>query len=94
MTVTLTVFDMKWLSKPEKFTTTITEADSLKVFAGDKTAKLNIDLPKLVGMDKNEKRQFVNGGRMYFELRMSGTGTSSYITKGFFDELGYVEPEA
>lgn len=34
------------------------------------------------------------GGRIYFELSLAGTTSSSYITKGFLDELGYVEPAA
>ena len=32
------------------------------------------------------------GGRAYFEANLFGYQTSSFTTKGFFDQLGYEEP--
>ena len=33
------------------------------------------------------------GGRVYFETHIKAPMFSSYVTNGFFDRQGYVEPE-
>lgn len=92
----LKLFDMRWLSRPEIYYIDIPEENALKIYAGEQTVHQLVDLPKLVQMDRDPKdpRQFVVGGRVYFELTLGGSSSSSYITKGFLDQLGYVEPAA
>lgn len=36
--------------------------------------------------------RYINGGRAYFQVSLFGYQTSSFTTKGFFDQLGYEEP--
>ena len=92
-TATLAIYDMKWISMPLKFTTKVEESDALQVYAGKQMLKIKVDLQDIKRMDEEEDRSFINGGRLYFELSMSGGGSTSFVTRGFFDELGYVEPE-
>jgi len=60
--------------------------------AGLRNATVEVDLPALLESDAAELSRFVNGGRVYFEANLFGYQTSSFTTKGFFDQLGYEEP--
>lgn len=37
--------------------------------------------------------QYVMGGRMFFEASVSGDSYISFVTNGFLDQEGYVEPQ-
>lgn len=60
--------------------------------AGLKEASIEIDFSALLESDDAGRSSFVNGGRVYFEANLFGFQTNSFTTKGFFDQLGYVEP--
>lgn len=53
---------------------------------------MEIDFGALLESDEAGLSQFVVGGRVYFEANLFGYQTSSFTTKGFFDQLGYEEP--
>jgi hypothetical protein len=60
---------------------------------GLKNATIEIDFSALLESDDAGLSSYVNGGRVYFEANLFGYQTSSFTAKGFFDQLGYVEPE-
>jgi hypothetical protein len=64
-----------------------------EVMVGLKNASIELDFKALVESDEAGFSRFINGGRVYFEANVFGYQTSSFTTKGFFDQLGYVEPE-
>jgi len=82
--------DFKYLSNVMKTQVTITDPE---VMVGVKNASIELDFKALVESDEEGLSRFVNGGRVYFEANVFGYQTSSFTTKGFFDQLGYVEPE-
>jgi hypothetical protein len=63
-----------------------------EVLVGLKSASIEVDFPGLVESDAAGHSRFINGGRVYFEANLFGYQTFSFTTKGFFDQLGYVEP--
>ena len=63
-----------------------------EVLVGLKNASIEIDFPALLESDAAGHSRFINGGRVYFEANLFGYQTFSFTTKGFFDQLGYVEP--
>lgn len=63
-----------------------------EVIVGLKDARIELELPALVESDLSGSSRFINGGRVYFEANVFGYQTSSFTTKGFFDQLGYEEP--
>lgn len=63
-----------------------------EVIAGLREHSLELDFSKLVASDATGESRFINGGRVYFEANIFGYHTSSFTTKGFFDQEGYVEP--
>lgn len=82
--------DFKYLSNVMKTQVTITDPE---VMVGAKTASIELDFKALVESDEAGLSRFINGGRVYFEANVFGYQTSSFTTKGFFDQLGYVEPQ-
>ena len=81
--------DFKYLSNVYKAQVRI--SDPL-VMAGQKSAAVEIDFGALLESDEAGLSRFVVGGRVYFEANLFGYQTSSFTTKGFFDQLGYEEP--
>lgn len=81
--------DFKYLSNV--MTTQIVISDP-EVLVGLKSASIEVDFPGLVESDAAGHSRFINGGRVYFEANLFGYQTFSFTTKGFFDQLGYVEP--
>ncbi len=63
-----------------------------EVIAGLKEHSIELDFSKLAASDATGESRFINGGRVYFEANIFGYHTSSFTTKGFFDQEGYVEP--
>lgn len=66
--------------------------DDPSVMVGLKEASIELDFAALLESDEKELTRFVNGGRVYFEANVFGYQTSSFTTKGFFDQEGYEEP--
>ena len=62
------------------------------MLVGLKNASIEVDFPGLMESDAAGHSRFINGGRVYFEANLFGYQTFSFTTKGFFDQLGYVEP--
>ncbi len=81
--------DFKYLSNVMKTQVTIRDPE---VIVGLKNASIELDFKALVESDEAGLSRFINGGRVYFEANVFGYQTSSFTTKGFFDQLGYVEP--
>jgi hypothetical protein len=78
--------DWKWLSQKQNFTAYI---DDPEVLVGNKEAFITIDFSMLEQSDKRGDSLYLAGGRAYFEATVLGTSTNSFVTKGFFDKLGY-----
>ena len=53
-----------------------------------------IDLSKVKKSDENGDSHFIAGGRAYFEAEASGYHVDSFTTRGFMDQLNYIEPIA
>ncbi len=81
--------DFKYLSNIMK---TQIIVDDPEVMVGLKDASIELDFAALLESDALGKSRFVNGGRVYFEANVFGYQTTSFTTKGFFDQLGYEEP--
>lgn len=47
----------------------------------------------MVRKDENMNSKYVVGGRMFFEASISGDSYMSFVTNGFLDQEGYVEPQ-
>ena len=62
--------------------------------AGVSEGSVKIDFPFLEESDKKGDSFYVVGGRAYFEADAIGRLITSYTAKGFFDKLGYIEPES
>lgn len=82
--------DFKYLSNVMKTEVVIDDPD---VIVGLKPASIELDFAALMQSDTEGNSRFVNGGRAYFEANVFGFQTSSFTTKGFFDQLGYEEPQ-
>lgn len=59
---------------------------------GVKTLPITLNFQDLLDQDAAGTTYFVVGGRVYFEATVSGTNTNTFISKGFFDQLGYSQP--
>ena len=81
--------DFKYLSNVQPFSVNIDDANVLNGLA---PGSIEIDFNKLEDADATGESKFVVGGRAYFEANLFGTNLSSFVTKGFFDKEGYVEP--
>lgn len=66
--------------------------DDPLIMVGLKEASIELDFAALLQSDEQGSSRFINGGRVYFEANVFGYQTSSFTTKGFFDQLGYEEP--
>ena len=64
-----------------------------QVIIGKKTGNITVDLSKMVKSDDTMNSQYVTGGRMFFEASVSGDSVLSFVTNGFLDQMGYVEPQ-
>ena len=62
------------------------------MISGKQKGNITVDLAKMVRKDQNMNSQYVMGGRMFFEASVSGDSYISFVTNGFLDEEGYVEP--
>lgn len=51
-----------------------------------------VDFPEVEATDSIGQTKFVVGGRIYFEAKTYGNATDTFVTQGFFDKEGYVEP--
>ena len=80
---------MKYLSQTIIFKDTITDPE---IMAGNKNATIDIDFGQLTKSDSEKGTKYVVGGRTYWEATLFGDSTTSFTTKGFFDQEGYVEP--
>lgn len=83
--------DMKYLSNSIQTQQVVTDPE---VIAGLKEHSIELDFSKLAASDASGQSRYINGGRVYFEANIFGYHTSSFTTKGFFDQQGYVEPMA
>lgn len=63
-----------------------------QVISGKQKGKITVDLAKMVRKDQNMNSQYVMGGRMFFEASVSGDSYISFVTNGFVDQEGYIEP--
>ena len=63
-----------------------------QVISGKQKGKITVDLAQMVRKDQNMNSQYVMGGRMFFEASVSGDSYISFVTNGFVDQEGYIEP--
>jgi predicted methyltransferase len=78
--------DWKWLSQKQRFNVIVTDPD---VLVGNNEGFITIDFSQLEESDKRGDSFYLAGGRAYFEATTLGTTQNSFVTKGFFDKLGY-----
>lgn len=83
--------DMKWLSHANTTNFTTSDAD---VMAGNKNMTISLDFNQLLEQDNSGVSHYVVGGRVFYEIFVYGENTIYFITRGFFDQLGYVQPAA
>ena len=91
LTVRMDFRSWKYLSKMETFSQ---EIKDINIITGKKTGSLSIDFSKMIKLDKNEDLKFEVGGRLYWEIYVVPQPKllQTYVTNGFFDREGYVEP--
>ncbi len=53
---------------------------------------VELNFNDLLTQDASGETYYVVGGRVYYEATVSGDNTNTFITRGFFDQLGYVQP--
>lgn len=81
--------DMKYLSNSNQTTWTTTDS---AVMAGTQPMSVELNFNDLLSQDASGETYYVVGGRVYYEATVSGVNTNTFITRGFFDQQGYVQP--
>ena len=89
LTVVVEVRDMKYLSHANRSEWTTTDAD---VMNGLKPMSMTLNFADIMATDQAGETKFVNGGRAFYEITVLGENTLSFMTRGFFDQAGYVQP--
>lgn len=91
LTIKFSLRDMKYLSNANNSFITTTDVD---VMSGTKPISMELNFNDLLEQDASGETYFIVGGRVYYEITVSGTSTISFISKGFFDQEGYQMPAA
>lgn len=81
--------DFKYLSNTNTTFVTITDPN---IMAGITPGNIQLNFADLGTSDATGQTLFVVGGRAYFEVSIYGNNILSFTTKGFWDQLNYVEP--
>lgn len=89
MVVQINLRDFKFLTNTYTKNYTVNDPD---VLFGNSRGFWNIDFSEMEASDAAGLTKFVVGGRIYFEAKVYANGTDSFVTQGFFDKEGYVEP--
>ena len=89
MIVQINLRDFKFLTNTYTKNYTVNDPD---VLYGNSRGFWNIDFSEMEASDAAGLTKFVVGGRIYFEAKVYANGTDSFVTQGFFDKEGYVEP--
>lgn len=78
------------MSKFHRFEQNITDPN---IILGKKEGTIEIDFSLITESDKSGESSYEVGGRLFFEASVFGLAFTSYTTSGFFDKLGYEEPQ-
>lgn len=90
MTIDFSIRDFKYMSHKNQTLTLVTNPAQLN---GTANITFPINFQNLTNSDSTGNSYFVVGGRAYFEASVIGANTNSFVTKGFFDQANYQEPD-
>lgn len=91
-TVTLTFAFQDWKYLSKNMTFPHVETDS-KVLNEGKEGFFEIDFLDLVKSDELGQSRYEVAGRVYFETNIKGQNWNSFMSNGFFEREGWVEPQ-